>query len=307
VTSDQILTALRSFVERERIPLSLDTLNEVDIPELAYAPFAKYLQSLIAGSKPETAAEEVFRALARDISGIETFPQVFTGEGFVDFVLPEVSGSAVLVELKPLFIHPSADRIQRKVHNPKTYLPQVKKYLQRFEYVVLTDLRTAWLYSARDVFISNNFFGELPFADLLQRQTEQLSLLDVIRRAEDDIDKPDLDREFFADLREWFDAFRNVRFREGPDPAESIILLINKLVFAKTLEDHGLINYRWLQDGSNSRRRQVGQSLSARIGSLQLPHDQRGHLRQELRDVPRRKPQGRGHLLHSCHHHNADG
>ena len=98
------------------------------------------------------------------------------------------------------------------------------------------------------VFISDTFFAELSFADLLQRQTEQLSLLDVVRRAEDDSEKPDLDRQFFADLREWFNAFDNVRFREGCDRAESIILLINKLVFAKTLEDHGLINYRWVQD-----------------------------------------------------------
>ncbi len=244
----EILANLRAFTQRERIPLTLGSIAPGDVPEAAYAPFAKYLESLAAHSKPETAAEEVFRALARDVCGIDSFPQVFTGEGFVDFVLPEVNGSAVLVELKPLFVHYDASRLQRKTHNPKTYLAQVKKYLARYEYVVLTDLRTAWLFSARDVFISDTFFAELSFADLLQRQTEQLSLLDVVRRAEDDSEKPDLDRQFFADLREWFNAFDNVRFREGCDRAESIILLINKLVFAKTLEDHGLINYRWVQD-----------------------------------------------------------
>ena len=244
----EILSALRDFTKRDRIPLTLGQFTVADVPEAKYAPFFKYLESLIAGSKPETAAEEVFRALAHDVCGISTFPQVFTGEGFVDFVLPEANGSTVLVELKPLFTLYDASRIQRKSHTPTTYLAQVKKYLARFEYVVLTDLRTAWLYSARDVFISGTFFAELSFADLLQRQTEQLSLLDVVRRAEDDAEKPDLDRQFFEDLREWFDAFRNVKFRDGCDPAESIILLINKLVFAKTLEDHGLIDYRWVQD-----------------------------------------------------------
>ena len=244
----EILSALRTLAARERIPLTLGAVEPAELPEIAYPPFAKYLESLASHSKPETAAEEVFRALAREVCGLETFPQVFTGDGFVDFVLPEVNGSAVLVELKPLFTLYDASRIQRKVHNPKTHLAQVKKYLARYEYVVLTDLRTAWLYSARDVFVSDTFFAELPFADLLQRQTEQLSLLDVVRRAEDDSEKPDLDRQFFTDLREWFDAFANVRFRDGCDRAESIILLINKLVFAKTLEDHGLINYRWVQD-----------------------------------------------------------
>lgn len=244
----EILAALRSLMARERLPLVLGKIVASDFPELAYAPLARYVEHLLAGSKPETAAEEVFRAVARDVCRIETFPQVFTGEGFVDFVLPEVNGSAVLVELKPPFVYPGADRITPRLHKPKSYLDQVKKYLQRFEYVVLTDLRTAWLYSAREVFVSETYFAELPFADLLQRQVEQLSLLDVVRRAEDDVEKPDLDRQFFADLREWFGAFSNVQFREGFDRAESVILLINKLIFAKTLEDHGLINYRWVQD-----------------------------------------------------------
>lgn len=248
VSPAEILAHLRSLAARERIALTLGQVEADTVPEMAYAPFGKYLEHLAGHSKPETAAEEVFRALARDVCGIDTFPQVFTGDGFVDFVLPEVNGSSVLVELKPLFTLYDASRIQRKPHNPKTYLAQVKKYLARYEYVVLTDLRTAWLYSARETFVSETFFAELPFADLLQRQTEQLSLLDVMRRAEDDAEKPDLDRQFFEDLREWFEAFANIKFRPGFDPAESVILLINKLVFAKTLEDHGLINYRWVQD-----------------------------------------------------------
>ena len=96
--------------------------------------------------------------------------------------------------------------------------------------------------------MTNSFFAELPFADLLDRAGQQLNLTEVLRSAEDAEEKPDLDRQFFEDLSEWFHGFRNVDWKQPADAAELTILLLNKLIFAKTLEDHGLVPYRFLQD-----------------------------------------------------------
>ena len=113
---------------------------------------------------------------------------------------------------------------------------------------MLTDLKDAYLFSARDTLVDGSFFAQLTFVDLVTRQLEQRSLLDVMRRAEDAIEKPQLDRQFFEDLKEWYRVFERVAFIPRDQTAELIILLINKLVFAKTLEDHGLVPYRFIQD-----------------------------------------------------------
>ncbi len=243
-----LLSLLRTFTAREKIALPPAT---VAVPEIdAYAPFGKYLLELARDSKPERVAEDLFVALARDVARLKSIPQVFVGDGFVDFLVggEEQGAGGVVVELKPLFTKYHDHELRRAPLKPANHRAQVKKYLRKHEYVVLTDLRTACLYSARDFFVTDSFFAELPFADLLQRTGDQLDLLDVLRQAEDAQEKPDLDRQFFEDLKEWFAAFQNVRWKKNEDAAELTILLLNKLIFAKTLEDHGLVPYRFLQD-----------------------------------------------------------
>lgn len=215
-----------------------------------YAPFGKYLLELAHDSKPERVAEDLFVGLARDIARLKSIPQVNVGDGFVDFLVggEEQGAGGVVIELKPLFTKYNLFELRRTPLKPAHHKPQVKKYLRKHEYVVLTDLRTACLYSARDFFVTDSFFAELPFADLLERVGDQLDLLDVLRQAEDAQEKPDLDRQFFEDLKEWFAAFQNVTWKKPEDAAELVILLLNKLIFAKTLEDHGLVPYRFLQD-----------------------------------------------------------
>jgi mRNA-degrading endonuclease HigB of HigAB toxin-antitoxin module len=248
VNPAEILAHLRTFTAREKIALPPAS---VAVPEIdAYEPFGKYLLELAKDSKPERVAEDLFVAVARDIARLKSIPQVNVGDGFVDFLVggEEQGAGGVVIELKPLFTKYNLFELRRTPLKPANHKPQVKKYLRKHEYVVLTDLRTACLYSARDFFITDSFFAELPFADLLERTGDQLDLLDVLRQAEDAQEKPDLDRQFFEDLKEWFAAFQNVHWKKPEDSAELIILLLNKLIFAKTLEDHGLVPYRFLQD-----------------------------------------------------------
>jgi hypothetical protein len=242
----EIVEALREFVARERIellPLALESG-----PISSYRPIQKYVLDLKNVTKPETAAEDLFTALCKDVLGFQPTRQVGTGEGWVDFMLPERKGEPLPLELKPLFQRDGPDALWRGDANPKQHVAQVKKYLRDHEYLILTDLRTAWFFNARDYFFDNKPFGDLPFPDFLARCRETGSVLDTLRRLEDTADKPELAQQFFEDLKIWFAEFAKVRWTPEEQAAESIILLINKLIFARTIEDFGLVHYRFTQD-----------------------------------------------------------
>jgi hypothetical protein len=246
VKPDDILIALQALTEREHIeflPLAPDTRKPSP-----YDPIEKYLLDLKNGAKPESAAEDLFTALCKDVLGFLPTRQVGVMEGFVDFVLPEKTGELVPLELKPLFQRDGQDAVWRYDANPKNHVAQVKKYLRDHEYLVLTDLRTAWFFSARDFFFEDKHFATMPFADFLTRCRETRSVLDVVRRLEDTAEKPELEQQFFEDLKIWFNEFDKIKWTPPDLAAESIILLINKLIFARTVEDFGLVPYHYTQD-----------------------------------------------------------
>jgi len=246
VNPPEILDALRELISRERVdflPLAPDSR-----PLSVYQPIAKYLLDLKNGAKPESAAEDLFTALCKDVLGFQPTRQVGVMEGFVDFMLPERMGEPLPLELKPLFQRDGPDALWRADANPKNHVAQVKKYLRDHEYLILTDLRTAWLYCARDFFFENKPFAELPFIDFLKSCRDTRSVLDTLRRVEDTAEKPELEQQFFEDLKIWFNEFDKVKWTQPELAAESIILLINKLIFARTIEDFGLVPYRFTQD-----------------------------------------------------------
>ena len=250
---ENILNALKLFTEREHIeflPLAPDAKPVSD-----YAPIHKYALDLKNGAKPETAAEDLFGALCKDLLGFQPTRQVGVMEGFVDFMLPESMGQPLPLELKPLFQRDGEDAIWRKDANPTHHVVQVKKYLRDHEYLILTDLRTAWLYSARDFFFEGKPFADLPFTDFLLRCRETRSVLDAVRRVEDTAERPELEQQFFEDLKIWFHEFEKVKWTPPELADESIILLINKLIFARTIEDFGLVPYRYTQDAYTKHTR----------------------------------------------------
>jgi len=242
----EILDALRALTARERVdflPLAPETQ-----PLSPYPPIVKYLHDLKNGSKPESAAEDLLTALCKDLLGFQPTRQVSLQEGFVDFMLPDPMGLPLPLELKPLFKRDATDALWRHPATPKQHFAQVKKYLRDNEYVVLTDLQTAWFFGARDFYFENAPFAEAPFADFLIRCRETRSVLDAVRRIEDTVEKPELEEQFFADLKIWYNEFDKVQWKQPELAAESIILLINKLIFARTIEDYGLVQYRFTQD-----------------------------------------------------------
>ena len=240
-----ILEALRDLTGKEEI--ALEPLLASQSRFSAYPPINKYVLD-VTQSKPESAAEDLFRSLITDVLGLSVHPQVRTESGFADFAIAENAGEPVLVELKPLFTDFSAECLRSLKLKPAAHIDQIRKYLRKHEYVVLTDLRDAYLYNSRDNFVDDLPFCHLPFAELLQRGVQTRSLLEVLRRAEDEVEKPELDRVFFEDLQQWFNRFREVKFTDSDRAAELVILLINKIIFAKTLEDYGLVPFRFIQD-----------------------------------------------------------
>jgi hypothetical protein len=252
VKPDDILIALQNLTDCERIEFL--PLAETRKPS-PYPPIEKYLHDL-QRSKPETAAEDLLSALWKDVIGVEPTRQVGVSEGFVDFMLPETSGGFVPLELKPLFKYDSKDgSCWRDDAKPKNHVAQIRKYLRDNEYVILTDLRTAWFFGARDFYLEEEPFATKPFTDFLTRCRETRSVLDTVRRLEDTAEKPELEQQFFDDLNKWFKEFEKVKWTPAELKDESIILLINKLIFARTIEDFGLVPYRYTQDSYTKHTR----------------------------------------------------
>jgi len=221
----EILAELRRLVAQAKVELLPLAAEPAALPR--YAPAEKYLRDLLVGSKPKAAAEELFAALCRDVLRREPVRQVIVREGWVDFRLTDPSGRVIPVELKALFQRDGHDR-----------------------------LRAAWLCSTRDCFIEEKPFAALPFADLFECCPEARSATDAIRRLEDTVEKPDLEDQFFEDLKDWFGEFEKVHWQPPERASEFIILLLNKLIFAKTLEDFGLVPYRYIQD-EYARQREI--------------------------------------------------
>jgi hypothetical protein len=246
VSPETILKCLKHFTERERVEFL--PLAPGSAPVSDYAPIHKYALDLKNGAKPESAAEDLFTALWKDILGFQPTRQVGLMEGYVDFMVPERLGDPLPLELKPLFQRDGPDALWRKDANPKHHVVQVKKYLRDHEYLILTDLRTTWFFCARDFFFDERPFASLPFDEFLNRCRETRSVLDTLRRIEDTAERPELEQQFFEDLKIWYNEFDKVKWEQPELAAESIILLINKLIFARTIEDFGLVPYRFTQD-----------------------------------------------------------
>lgn len=252
MSPDEILQQLRLLTEQKRIEELPLATGVTPLP--AYGPARRYVEDLRDGTKPETAAEGLFVSLCKDILDLTPTPQVGLRDGWVDFLMNDKGQRPIAIELKPLFRRGTNDVLDRNDANPGHHKPQIKKYLAEHEYLVFTDLRTAWLCSTRDYFFEEKPFASLPFADFLNQCREARSLTDALRRLEDRTDKPNLEVQFFGDLKNWFGEFEKVRWQPAERTAEFIILLLNKLIFAKTLEDFGLVPYRFIQDEYELRK-----------------------------------------------------
>lgn len=243
-----IFETLEQFAALNALALEeAETLSE----SLAYEPAQQYLNMLLRRVKPETAASELFKAIAKDALNVATFPEVsVSGGGFVDFALEQAGGNPVVLELKPLLTFDKASQTLKSERLlPGFFQKQIQKYLASpNEYVILTNLRDVYVFS-REALIHYAPFHQAEFAQFLRDALAFETLWDYLRRIEDRIPRHDLDVAFFADLKKWHGELRAVAWQpiHGLTTDELIVLFLNKMIFIKTLEDYGLIPFKFIE------------------------------------------------------------
>ncbi len=245
IKKEPIIAELTDLLQRDVI--EADAIKHL-IETYSYEPLQHYLNSLFYRVSPETATQELFRRITLDLLGFRAFPEVGVEGGFVDVALRQQRGNPVMVELKPLYeLNREKQQIKLTRFSWESHIKQVKKYLLDNEYVILTNLRTMHFFS-RDALLLEKPFAEMPFLDFLTDYTG--NIWDDVRRLEDQIPKPGLDQRFFEDLKRWYTLLQQVDIQpaNGFDKDKLSVLFLNKMIFIRTLEDHGLIPYKFLED-----------------------------------------------------------
>ncbi|MGI8950317.1 MAG: hypothetical protein ACR2FN_01910 [Chitinophagaceae bacterium] len=248
---EQIIKDLELLNSKDRI--LIEEIKNIE-EQIQYVEIQHFLEALKHGTKPETASADLLKKIADDVLDKTGFSEIKIKGGFIDFAIQENKVNPILIELKPGF-----DRIVDKrktvigVESIKLEFPrhkeQVQKYLTSNDFLILTNLNDAFLFN-RDALIDYKPFLKIKFTDLLTEFLDSENLWDTVRRMEDQFVKPELENEFFADLVKWFEMLSRVNFNEknGFTKSELVGLLINKIIFIKTLEDYGLIPYKFLTD-----------------------------------------------------------
>jgi hypothetical protein len=221
------------------------------IREVKTETFKKYLQMLPL-SKPETATEVIFTEIFRALK-LNLIPQTSLKGGWIDYTFSEAGKNPVGFEIKPLFVRKrNKFKLNEINHKEEKILNQVKKYLRDVEYVVLTNGVKAFFFN-REALVSDEPFKEIPFSELVKRIKKQKSVWDTLRRLEDEVPKKDLDERFFKDLKKWYSELGKIKWKENSyDTEELKILILNKFIFAQTLEDFALIPFKFIESKYNS-------------------------------------------------------
>lgn len=251
------IQSIISDLEKLSLSETIDVGDFFDFTkEFNYLPIQHYIESLKNQTKPETAASELFRKVVEDVLRIKSFSEVNIGTGYIDFALKESVGNPILIELKPFYRLVKNEALLKIEDLDYTHhQAQILKYLKNNEYVILTNLNVAYIFS-RNAIIEFEPFQTLNFTDLLKQFLQYENLWDTIKRIEDQNIKVDLDKSFFEDLKNWYNEFKKIKFIENDKftKEEIIVLLLNKIIFIKTLEDFGLVKFKHLADEYNNKK-----------------------------------------------------
>lgn len=243
----KILSELKALCSHDRVNISNITYKS------SYNPINEYLTFFTVRIKPETNATLLLRQLLGDIITEKALPEVNMEGDFIDFVLKiEGRGNPVCIELKPFYrLSSDGSEIIKTDLNYSSHEKQIQKYLRhkQIEYIILTNIDKAYIFN-RNALLEFKPFYETTLHDILADFLIYGNIWESVRRYEDNYPSVTLDNEFFIDLKKWFAEFTNVKFneRENLSKEEIIVLFLNKFIFIKTLEDYGLIPYRFIQD-----------------------------------------------------------
>jgi len=249
------------FAKEEITPEEIEDV----IRELKSDEVKSYLRNLVSGSKPEAALREAFFAgesvLGKYFAGgigSSISPEVNLGPGFVDYQISTGSGDRfILLELKSLFdveVEESKGkrvlkRLRQRPLKWEGHKEQVLKYIQKGgEYIILTNLKE-WCFFSKSCspdrfqpFFSTDLSNFLKDFDLIG------NLHEYLERRESESIRGELDKKFFESLEAWVRKLSEVEFNvDDRRKVELIIGMINKFIFIQTLDDYGVINFRWIK------------------------------------------------------------
>lgn len=246
------------FNIQEILPADLDRV----ISSLKSDEVKRYLSNLGEGSKPETALREALLAggsvLSKYLFG-ELTPEVYIGEGFTDYLIHEDRNMLIILELKPLFEADFEDyKGKRRLQKIKQvrlkwefHKEQLEKYIlnKNCEFVVLTNLRDWFLCSRISIQTEKKPFFTANLTDFIQDYKVIRNIADYLERKEFQYHREDLDKKFFNSLTQWINLFTEVEFKlDDKRKLEAIVNLINKFIFVQTLDDYGIIPFRWIKN-----------------------------------------------------------
>ena len=211
-------------------------------------------------SKPESLlSDKLFKPVIK-LTGITQLPEARVGEGWVDFILESSNslGFPVAIELKSLHNQngdmKSLESVVGFMRNEyeKKKSNQIVKYIvgqNGVEYVVLTNLCEVFMFDKSCVLDFKPVVRE-SFADFINGITSTKNVSDYLKRKTQGITRHDLDKQFIRDLKKWYGYLQELQWTE--DPRNNSVLLLNKLIFALTLEDFIIIDYRYVWETFDS-------------------------------------------------------
>ncbi len=212
-----------------------------------------YIKHISSSKEESLLADKFFRPIVEHL-GLGYIPEPVAGDGWVDYLIKGSMGSPpVAIELKAL--HNSIGKyvnlesrlrdLIEEYNRKKTN--QIVKYLRKsdgFDYVILTNMVDVFYFNREAISDFKPFHTE-KIEDFVNSLKENQNIWDVTRRKEDSIPKRELDATFLSDLEKWAKALSSLNWKTHE--TEASILLLNKLIFIRTLEDYGLIPFKYLQ------------------------------------------------------------
>jgi type I restriction-modification system DNA methylase subunit len=127
---------------------------------------------------------------------------------------------------------------------------QIKSYVTRGDYVILTNLKE-WFFFSRSL----NPTDPEPFLKIdlhkfiVEYENYGKNFKEFCDRKEYQAVRFELDKQFLASLDQWVKKLSAVKFEvDEKRKLDLIIGLINKFIFIETLDDYGVIGFKWIQE-----------------------------------------------------------
>ena len=256
MTINDLLHDLKSIFAQPNIPIS--NKNSL-LNNLITNDAKQYITSLFSGSKPESALRESFFTQGSILTnflfkGGTLMPEVSIASGFLDYqFVDQNTNTKIVIELKSLYNKTGKGNnisLAMSTLDWQTHIPQIKKYINSGDFIILTDLKDWYFFSKTTDSNNPKYFAELDLEKFIEEFKVSISLKDYLDRKQKEATKEILDSDFMDSLTSWVNELSKIEFKSSignKEKLEKIVGLINKFLFIQTLDDNGIIKYQWIK------------------------------------------------------------